>query len=97
MIQEKENTRSMERKAAICGVCPGGCGIIATVDGGRLIKVEADKGVPYGNLCVRGKAGPEIVYSPDRLKTPLIRTGARGEGNSARLAGMRPSILWPVE
>ena len=80
MIQEKGNPGSVERKAAICGVCPGGCGIIATVKDGRLTKVEADKEVPYGNLCVRGKAGPEIVYSPDRLKDPLIRTGARGEG-----------------
>ena len=80
MIRKNENTGSMERKAAICGVCPGGCGIIATVEDGRLTKVEADKDVPYGNLCVRGKAGPEIVYSPDRLKDPLIRTGARGEG-----------------
>jgi anaerobic selenocysteine-containing dehydrogenase len=80
MMRKKENTGSVERKAAICGVCPGGCGIIATKEGGRLIKVEADKDVPYGNLCVRGKAGPEIVYSPDRLKDPLIRTGERGEG-----------------
>ena len=80
MIQKKGNPGSVERKAAICGVCPGGCGIIATVKDGRLTKVEADKEVPYGNLCVRGKAGPEIVYSPDRLKDPLIRTGARGEG-----------------
>ena len=80
MIQEKGNPGSVERKAAICGVCPGGCGIIATVKDGRLTKVEADKDIPYGNLCVRGKAGPEIVYSPDRLKDPLIRSGARGEG-----------------
>ena len=80
MKRNQESVGSVERKPAICGVCPGGCGIIATVQDGRLIKVEPDKDVPYGTLCVRGKAAPEIVYSPDRLKTPLVRTGARGEG-----------------
>ena len=28
----------------------------------------------------QGKHAPEIVYSPHRLKNPLIRTGERGEG-----------------
>jgi anaerobic selenocysteine-containing dehydrogenase len=70
----------VERKPAICGVCPGGCGIIATLENERLIKVEPDKDVPYGNLCVRGRAAPEVVYSPDRLTTPLIRTGEKGRG-----------------
>lgn len=69
-----------ERKVAVCGVCPGGCGIIATVEGGRLVKVEPDRDHAYGGLCIRGKAAPEVVYSPDRLKTPLIRKGKKGRG-----------------
>ncbi|MGD0657978.1 MAG: molybdopterin-dependent oxidoreductase [Syntrophorhabdales bacterium] len=80
MKKEKKNELTVERRHVLCGVCPGGCGIIATLEDGKLVKVGPDKSVPYGNLCIRGKAGPEIVYSPDRLKTPLIRTGARGEG-----------------
>ena len=79
MRREKDRT-VVERRPAICGVCPGGCGIIATLQDGRLVKTEPDRSVPFGSLCIRGKAGPEVVYSPDRLKTPLIRTGARGEG-----------------
>jgi anaerobic selenocysteine-containing dehydrogenase len=70
----------VERKPVICGVCPGGCAIIAALEDGRLIKTEADRNNPYGAICVRGLAAPEIVYSPDRLTTPLIRTGERGEG-----------------
>ena len=70
----------IEKKAVICGVCPGGCAIIAHLENGRLVKTEADRDNPYGAICVRGKAAPEIVYSPDRLTTPLIRTGERGEG-----------------
>ncbi len=69
-----------EKRPAICGVCPGGCAVEVTLEDGRLVEVRTLKGAPYGNLCVRGKHGPEIVYSKDRLKTPLIRTGERGEG-----------------
>lgn len=80
MAHEREKSGRMQEKRCLCGVCPGGCGIVAHLQNGRLVKVEADRDVPYGNLCVRGKAAPEIVYSPDRLKVPLVRTGARGRG-----------------
>ena len=80
MSRGDRNGTGLERKRVICGVCPGGCGIIATLKEGRLVKVEPDKNIPYGNLCVRGKAGPEVAASPDRLAHPLIRTGKRGEG-----------------
>lgn len=69
-----------ETKKAICGVCPGGCAVLAKMQDGELIAVAPLQNVPFGNLCVRGKAAPEIVYSPDRIKKPLMRTGGRGEG-----------------
>ncbi len=31
-------------------------------------------------LCPRGNAGIQALYDPDRLKTPLIRVGEKGEG-----------------
>ncbi len=68
------------KKPALCGVCPGGCAVEVTLEDGRIVEVEARKDHPFGALCVRGKAAPEIVYSPDRLRTPLIRTGERGQG-----------------
>ena len=70
----------VEKKPSICGICPGGCAVEVTLEDGRLVKAEPLKGAPYANLCVRGRYAPEIVYSPHRLKTPLIRTGERGEG-----------------
>lgn len=69
-----------EKTPTICGVCPGGCAVEATLEDGRLVKVEPLRGAPYANLCVRGRHAPEVVYSPHRLKTPLIRTGERGAG-----------------
>ena len=79
----------IEKKPAICGICPGACAVEVTLESGRLVKVEPRRGVPYANLCVRGRYAPEIVYSPHRLKTPLIRTGERGEGDSEQLPGMK--------
>jgi anaerobic selenocysteine-containing dehydrogenase len=38
------------------------------------------KGHPRGVICPRGVKGPEIVYSEDRLTTPLKRVGPRGDG-----------------
>ncbi len=70
----------IEKKPAICGICEGGCAVEVTLEDGRLTGVAPLKDAPYSHLCVRGKHAPEIVYSPHRLKTPLIRTGARGEG-----------------
>jgi thiosulfate reductase/polysulfide reductase chain A len=36
-------------------------------------------------LCARGNAGIRQLYDPDRLKYPLLRQGARGEGKWKRI------------
>lgn len=67
-----------EEKPAICGLCPEGCWVQVSVCNGKLVSVRPDADPLYGNLCRRGKLAPRIVYSEDRIKTPLIRTGAKG-------------------
>ena len=65
----------------LCGICPGGCAVDAMLDGdGRLLELKIAKDTPYAAICPRATAAAEIVYSPDRLQTPLIRCGERGEG-----------------
>lgn len=64
----------------ICGVCPGGCAVEAEVKDGTLIGLKPNKTARFGSICARGTAASEVVYSPDRLKKPLMRTGERGEG-----------------
>jgi anaerobic selenocysteine-containing dehydrogenase len=44
-----------------------------------LTKVTADPEHPNGCICVKGTAAPEIVYSPDRLQYPMIRTRPKGD------------------
>ncbi|MDO8691719.1 MAG: molybdopterin-dependent oxidoreductase, partial [Dehalococcoidia bacterium] len=77
----------MEEKATICGICPGACGVIAELDNGKLERIRPiSKGHPVGAVCVRGVHAPEIIYSPDRLKYPMRRVGAKGEGKFERVS-----------
>ena len=62
-----------------CAMCVSRCGVLATVEDGKLTKVTADPEHPNGCICVKGTAAPEIVYSPDRLQYPMVRTRPKGE------------------
>ncbi|HUL57680.1 MAG TPA: molybdopterin-dependent oxidoreductase [Anaeromyxobacteraceae bacterium] len=66
----------------VCDMCPWHCGIVVTTLNGRVRKIDGNPRDPKsrGKLCARGQAGVSFLYDPDRLKRPLIRTGARGEG-----------------
>lgn len=68
----------MIEQAAICGLCPHGCWVKAYVSNGKLVSVAPDPHPNYGGLCERGRLAPQIVYSSERIKTPLIRTGPKG-------------------
>ncbi|MGO9377919.1 MAG: molybdopterin-dependent oxidoreductase [Dissulfurispiraceae bacterium] len=68
----------VHEQPAICGLCPEGCWVRVSISGGRLLSVKSDSDPAYGNLCERGRLAPQIVYSPNRIKTPLIRTGPKG-------------------
>ncbi len=58
-----------------CALCISRCGCISTVEDGVLTKISAFPQHPTGkSLCIKGKAAPDIVYSPDRVLTPLKRT-----------------------
>ncbi|MGZ8486008.1 MAG: molybdopterin-containing oxidoreductase family protein [Candidatus Binatia bacterium] len=70
-----------EQLHTYCAMCTSRCGVIATVEDGRLTQVNADPDHPNGCICVKGAAAPEIVYSPDRLLHPLLRTRVKGDAN----------------
>ena len=64
-----------------CDICPWRCGIVVKSVGNRVYKIDGNPKDPKsrGKLCARGQAGVSFLYDPDRLKQPMIRTGARGE------------------
>ena len=58
-----------------CALCTAHCATIATVENGRVTKLEPDHDHPNGGvMCVKGKAAPELVYNSERLNYPLKRT-----------------------
>ncbi|RME26073.1 MAG: nitrate reductase [Deltaproteobacteria bacterium] len=65
---------------SFCELCFWKCGIQAHVKDGRLTKIEGNPHHPLsrGHLCPRGTGGAGLLYDPDRLRQPLIRTGTRG-------------------
>ena len=74
----------MEVRKTICSICNpvSHCGVDAHVQNGKVVKVEGTLENPHsaGTLCAKGAAGRQYVYHPDRLLTPMIRVGERGEG-----------------
>ena len=62
--------------------CHGGCGILAHIKDGKLVKIEGDPAHPWsqGRVCARVLAMTQYANHPDRLRKPLKRVGKRGEG-----------------
>jgi anaerobic selenocysteine-containing dehydrogenase len=73
----------METKRVVCAHdCPDMCSLLVTVDQGRVVKVEGDPDHPFtaGFACGKVNRDHELVHSPERLRTPLRRTGPKGVG-----------------
>jgi anaerobic selenocysteine-containing dehydrogenase len=67
-------------------MCPAECGMEIWVQDGQVAKIYGNKAVPLndGTCCAKGAAGQQLIYSPYRLKYPMIRVGQRGEGKFRR-------------
>jgi len=70
-----------------CEQCPAGCGIIAYLDGERLVQILGNPNHPnnQGGICAKGIAGINLVNDPERLLYPMKRIGARGDGQWVRI------------
>lgn len=55
--------------------CPDACSILATVEDGRITRLQGDRDHPvtHGFLCYRTSHFLERQYAPERLTTPLLR------------------------
>jgi anaerobic selenocysteine-containing dehydrogenase len=65
--------------------CPDMCSLLAEVEDGRVRRVRGDPEQPFtaGFACAKVNRDAELVHSPERLRTPLRRTSAKGEGRFA--------------
>jgi anaerobic dimethyl sulfoxide reductase subunit A len=61
--------------------CGAGCPLIAETANGRLLRIRDNPIRPaHMRGCVRGYQMIRAVYHPQRLKSPLVRSGPRGSG-----------------
>ena len=73
---------SKQTVKSICFECHSRCGVLLDIEDGRLASVKGDKDHPFshGYTCPKGRAAMEIIYHPDRITTPLMRSGRKASG-----------------
>ena len=84
----KEHDSGEKIVKTVCSTCYGGCGVLAHVKQGKVIKIEGDPDHPNnkGQLCPKGLSGIELLNHPKRLNYPMKRVGAKGEGRWKRIS-----------
>jgi len=62
--------------------CPDMCSLIAHVEDGKVVRIQGDPDQPYtaGFACGKVNRDADLVNSPERIRTPLKRTGPKGSG-----------------
>ena len=82
MTASSSNAATTVIRGACPHDCPDTCALRITVQDGRALKVAGDPDHPptRGVLCTKVSRYLERTYSPDRLTTPLRRTGPKGSG-----------------
>ncbi len=68
MVQTK-----IEKHYTACALCYQSCGMVVSVENGKVVGIEGQKSHPLnkGKLCPKGWAAIEHLYHPDRLKYPM--------------------------
>ncbi len=77
------------QRKTICPLdCPDACGLIATIENGKLSKLtgDPDNKVTKGFICRKMRRYPERVESDQRILYPLLRTGPKGSGSFERIS-----------
>jgi len=86
-MSEVENTKIGQDivKDGICYMCHESCQIKTHIRQGKAVSIDMlDESVK--DSCPRWRAQLAFVYHPDRLRHPLKRTGARGEGSFKQIS-----------
>lgn len=70
-----------------CKSCHGGCGVKVTVEDGTIINIQGNPdSLTKGTMCSKGISSIQHVDNPFRIKYPLKRVGAKGEGKWERIS-----------
>ena len=60
-----------------CNLCEAICGLEISVENGEIRSIRGDKKDPIskGHICPKAVALQDIYSDPDRLRTPIKKTG----------------------
>jgi len=78
-------------KHSVCGHdCPDTCSLLVEVEDDKIKRFSGDPEHPFtrGFICHKVRHYADRIYSPLRIKNPLKRTGAKGEGRFK-------AVSWP--
>jgi anaerobic selenocysteine-containing dehydrogenase len=66
---------------SFCRLCEAGCGLLATVEDGRLVQLRPDHDHPVtqGFACSKGLRAVDLHHDPDRVRRPQRRRDDRFE------------------
>jgi len=83
----RTSLKSLVAIPTTCQQCPAGCGIIAYLNGNRLVQILGNPDHPNnkGGICAKGVAGINLVNDPERLLFPVKRIGSRGQNRWSRI------------
>ncbi len=82
-----------------CWIGKQDCGVLARRVNGRVVKFDGDPTNPRneGTLCPKGQAQISAIYDPNRVKTPLVRTNAKGGPGEWRKATWAEALSMVAE
>ena len=80
---------AVEERVTFCRICEPLCGMVATVEDGRLTQLRPDRDHPLsqGYACPKGIAMEGVQNDPDRVLYPLRRTRRPGRVRARHLGG----------
>ncbi|MFN7915040.1 MAG: molybdopterin-dependent oxidoreductase [Vicinamibacterales bacterium] len=66
--------------------CPDSCSLAVSVQNGKVLTLDGSTRNPVtgGFICAKVRKFDQRVYGPDRVMSPLIRKGRKGEGKFER-------------
>ncbi|MFC5728337.1 molybdopterin-dependent oxidoreductase [Nocardioides vastitatis] len=67
----------MEQRIGVCNLCEAVCGLVLTIEDGRVTGARGNPDDPLsrGHICPKGVAIGDVQHDPDRLRRPVRRVG----------------------